>query len=123
MCIHMYLHVHRAMGQKNSLHMVDPATWLPRPMQLHIACGKKIALSEEGSVAQRMDATKQHKDGLVHTAWPVAVGRLFQVTYVCVYSKCDCMTEKWRDWCLPSSVSQHSMEAYMSEGDMHINAS
>ena len=119
----MYLHVHRAMGQKNSLHMVDPATWLPRPMQLHIACGKKIALSEEGSVAQRMDATKQHKDGLVHTAWPVAVGRLFQVTHACVYSKCDCMTEKWRDWCLPSSVLQHSMEAYMSEGDMHINAS
>jgi hypothetical protein len=27
-----------------------------------------------------MDATKQHKDGLVHTAWPVAVGRLFQIT-------------------------------------------
>jgi hypothetical protein len=68
------------MGQKNSLLMVDPATWSTRAVQLHIACGKGIVLSEEGSVAQRKDATRQPKDGLVHTAWPIAVGRLFQVT-------------------------------------------
>lgn len=75
-----------AMGQKNSLHMVDPATWSTRPAKLHVVCGKKIALSEEGSVARRVDAKSQHKDGLVHTAWPVAVGRLFQVLACTEYS-------------------------------------
>ena len=67
------------MGQKNSLHIVDPATWSTRGLQLHIACGKGIVLSQEGTVAQRKDATRQPKDGLVHTAWPIAVGKLFQV--------------------------------------------
>ena len=67
------------MGQKTSTRIVNPDTWSTRPTQLHMACGKKIVLSAGGSVAQRMDAGKQHKNGLVHTAWPVAVGRLFQV--------------------------------------------
>ena len=86
------------MGQNNSLHMVDPATWSVRTAQLHAACGNRIAISEDGCVAQRMDATKQHKDGLVHTAWPVAVGRLFQVcsrvpvcAFVCAYMYIMCM--------------------------------
>ena len=86
----MYVYVYAVvMGQKNSLHMVDPVTWSTRAAQLHVACGKTITLSEAGSVAQRRDATRQHKDGLVHTAWPVAVGRLFQVyihnVHMCPY--------------------------------------
>ena len=68
-----------SMGQKNSMYMVNPTTWTTRDAQLHIACGKGIVLSEGGSVAQRKDASRQPKDGLVHTAWPVAIGRLFQV--------------------------------------------
>ena len=76
MCVSMLV---RRMGQKSSLQMVDPASWSTRAVQLHIACGKSIVLSEEGSVAQRKDALRQPKDGLVHTAWPIAVGRLFQV--------------------------------------------
>ena len=82
----MYVYVYAVvMGQKNSLHMVDPVTWSTRAAQLHVACGKTITLSEAGSVAQRRDATRQHKDGLVHTAWPVAVGRLFQVYTQCTH--------------------------------------
>ena len=85
MYMYMYMYVSMytvSMGQKNSLHMVDPATWSTRSAQLHTACGKKISLSEDGSIALRRDASKQHKDGLVHTAWPVAVGRIFQVLYI-----------------------------------------
>ena len=49
-------------------------------MQLHHICGRNIQLSDDHTIAARRDGEKLHKDGLVHTAWPVAVGKVFQVT-------------------------------------------
>ena len=33
-------------------------------------------------MAERREPEKHHKDGLVHTAWPLAAGKMLQVTVV-----------------------------------------
>ena len=68
------------MGQKASTPIVDTTMWQSRPTQLHHICGRNIQLSDDHTIAARKDGEKLHKDGLVHTAWPVAVGKVFQVT-------------------------------------------
>ena len=64
------------------VHVADfsDINWSSQPAALHHRHGSNIRLSENNTVAERVDRWKSAFGGVVMTAEPVSVGAVFQVT-------------------------------------------
>ena len=70
-----------AAQQQPAVHVADFSDiWLSQPAALHHRRGSSIRLSENNTVAERVESWGYPSNGVVMTAEPVSVGTMFQVT-------------------------------------------
>jgi len=67
-----------------AVHVADfsDIIWSSQPAALHHRHGSNIRLSENNTVAERVESRRYSSNGVVMTAEPVPVGTVFQVTVV-----------------------------------------
>jgi len=65
-----------------AVHVADfsDINWSSQPAALHHRHGSNIRLSENNTVAERVNPLRNWRSGVVMTAEPVSVGTVFQVT-------------------------------------------
>ena len=71
-----------AASKQPAVHVADfsDINWSIQPAALHHRHGSNIRLSDNNTVAQRVNPYENYWNGVVMTAEPVSVGTVFQVT-------------------------------------------